>query len=69
MSDDLSGLEVHAVWWRTAGEKNFGDGPITWVGAWTSIDDAREVQRRVGGDWINTGIVTLQVDLPISERG
>lgn len=67
LGSDLAGLTIYAVWWRSAGEKNFGDGPMHWVGAWSSIDDAREAQRRVGGNWIDTGILELQVDNDLPE--
>jgi hypothetical protein len=62
--------EIYVVWWRTAGEKNFGDGPTNWVGAWTSLDTARAAQMAVAGDWINTGIVTLALnaDRPTSRH-
>jgi len=62
--------EIYAVWWCAAGEKNLGDGPTNWVGAWTSLDAARAAQMAVAGSWINTGIVTLPLnaDRPTSRH-
>lgn len=58
---------VYAVYWRTAGEGMHEPGDVRWVGAWSSLDDAKDAQRAVGGSWIDTVIVSLSLDGPIPE--